>query len=965
MKKPQLDFPPPLIYEVEANGGLGYDLVGPGAARDITIVIGPWDKFNDGDQARIHWGGNTGPVVGTRPMTVADNYQSIGIAIRASAINVQGPGVFDVVHENASAIGNPIFSPPYAVEVKLLVPGGFDPQPDTETINENLKPATVRPSPLGDDLSNVRVVVAKYDNLSVGDRITASWHGHPHTIVLSAADVGKTEFEVPIPEEDIRQVGGGVAKITYRILDRVTNSSKWAPYADIDVPIGDPGALPPPRVVETEADGKTVDLGKLGANDLTVQALNHDGLRNASITVTWNGTLADGTPRPPYSPPSKTLDYDYQVAEFSVPNAEAGALAGGTARVSYTRTNPGEAAANSRRRDLVFIGAGNPMLPPPSVQEAVGDVIPGDLPVAHLVIPALTVGDSVTAHIAASTPFSQTLKMTDPSNPPVFSLSGPSFIVPNAGRQVKATYTVTGPGYSATSDGYDFGITPVAGALPAPTVDEAAAGQIDPGAAASGVTVAIAPTALITPADDVAVTVSGPGGAETPAAVTGSASGMKIPLGPAVIGKNLGRAITVQYSVTPKAGGASRTSPPANFNVLDLNPDDPRVGKPVIAEALGGTVLDLNQFANDATVKVPRWPLMAAGQVYWLTANTAAGSQAIATAVPVAAPGQLTHPLARTWLNTLADQTILAILLEVAFDGGPQAGAKGFHSPTYTLKAKTGAPTFPAPSIPEEAPAGQLDGNLTAASLVVPASATLQPGDSVAATFGTHALGTQAATPGVAMTFAITAAMIVAERGSTVSSTYIVTRGGIALPASAAHTSIVSKGGEQWDFEFDFDGEPTRDVDSRPNGAQLHFDKVFNFMFDRDNLPTSTQYIGVKPLNATPPPLDDYFKNDILWIGHPTSDTLVDKVVLCELFEEWSEVRFAVSVMDDPVTVSFQDASRRPIGAIKTLNANGANTQHAEVRSDNVPGKRVKWIEIHCPDTIHLDYFKFRGRAPA
>lgn len=952
MPKPLLDLPPPLIYAVENSGGLGYNLVGPGATQPVMVIIGPWDKFITGDEARIHWGGPDGPVLASRPMTEADNYQAIGVPVPAESINALGPGIFDVIHENASVLGNPVSSPPYPVEVKLTLPGGFDPQPDTETINENLQTATVRPWPLADDLSNVRVVLKRYDNIAESDRITVSWHGYQYTIEVGATDLSRAEFEIPIPEADIRQAGGGTVKVSYRIIDRVGNSSKWAPYADIDVPIDDPGSLPRPRVVQVEADGITLDLALLGTSDVVVQPVNNGGLAGATIVVTWNGIAADGTMQPPYYPPSKALAYDYEVPDFVVPNAQAVALAGGRANVSYTRTNPGDVMVDSLRRPLRVVGAPGARLPPPTLTEQVNDTIPADLALAHLVIPPQTRGTAIEVDVAAPVSFHAMQDMHDPSHPPTFVLPGPSFIAPNAGQLAQATYTVTGAGYRATSQVYAFSVLAAAPPLSAPTLLEAQGSQLDPVAASQGITVLIPADASIGPTDGVEVTVTGSGGAVTTSPSPGSPSGMRVSVGPAVVASNLGNTIAVGYTVTPQSG-TPRVSANSSFQVLDLADNDPRVTPPSLSEANAARTLDLNTFTGPATVNVRRWPLMAAGQRFWLTAESGTSSQPVAVNEAVT-PGNLQRSLLRGWLDTLADGALLAVHLDITFDGSTQQGkARRFTSPFYTLKAKNAPPTFSAPEIPE-ATQGKLDGARTAATLRVP-GAGLLVGDSVTAAFGAHPLGTKVVTTaGNDLTFSITRAMIVAAQGHNIVSAYTVTRSGTSTN-SAPLSVFVTVPASPWDATFDFDNEATRS-ESSTSGRQLRFEGVFHVMFDRNHLPTKEQFIGVKPLQGAP--VDDYYKNQVLWIGHPSDDTLIEKRVLCELYETWSRVRFAISVMDDPVTVTFQDEQRRVIGAVQTLTPPAS--KYVSVEGNAVDERRIKWIEIRCPDTIHLDFFKFK-----
>lgn len=257
--------PAPFIHDVDNNGGLGVREVGEGAVAPVTVIVGPWDLFKDGDQVHILWGGPGGTVVARRDMSATDANKPVPVLVEPVAIRALGDGVFDVHVQVVAALGEPLLSPPLSVRVKTTRPGGFDTQPDTETINENLAVAVVRPSPVGDDLSNVRVVVAGYDNIAVGDRIRASWHGQfVNYPPLTDAELGNSEFEVSIPEAAIRAAGGGDVRITYRILDLVGNNSLWAPYRVIDVPIEDPDAPQSPWVEGTvNDDGAVLRLADL------------------------------------------------------------------------------------------------------------------------------------------------------------------------------------------------------------------------------------------------------------------------------------------------------------------------------------------------------------------------------------------------------------------------------------------------------------------------------------------------------------------------------------------------------------------------------------------------------------------------------------------------------------------------------------------------------------------------------
>jgi hypothetical protein len=349
--------PEPLIHEVDSNGGLGIRDVGEGVVAPVTVIVGPWDLFKDGDQAQILWGAAK-TLVGERDMSAADANKPIPVLVQPANIRALGDGVHDVWVRVVSALGDPLLSPPLTVRVKTRRPGGIDTQPDTETINENLTTALVRPSPLVDDISNVRVVVPRYENIAVGDRIRASWHGKFVDLPpLTSADIGQSEFEIFIDEDIIRSAGGGDAQITYRILDSVSNNSLWAPYRVVDVPIDDPNAPQSPWVQGTVDDvGKVLRLADLDQKPITVLAEAHGGKVDERIFVRWAGVAADEQPVPPYDTDWKRVTRENGTLTFEIPYEQAQALGEGRVSVTYTLERTTGARVMSRRRSISVEG---------------------------------------------------------------------------------------------------------------------------------------------------------------------------------------------------------------------------------------------------------------------------------------------------------------------------------------------------------------------------------------------------------------------------------------------------------------------------------------------------------------------------------------------------------------------------------------------------------------------------------
>lgn len=181
----------------------------------------------------------------------------------------------------------------------------------------------------------------------------------------------------------------------------------------------------------------------------------------------------------------------------------------------------------------------------------------------------------------------------------------------------------------------------------------------------------------------------------------------------------------------------------------------------------------------------------------------------------------------------------------------------------------------------------------------------------------------------------------------------------VSVPSPARSLVVVGSAPGGWDSEFNFDLVPTpfRQLSSREDqiAYPLRFDKVFDWRFDVNNLPAELQYIGVKTID--PPFVDDYYSGNVLRIGDDSISTNVAKRIFVDLYMGWSKVRFAVSSINDAFSVSFRDSSHVLVGPVQYFTD---SPRHQEVISITASPGTIKHIEIHCRDTIHIDYFKFR-----
>ncbi|SEV93952.1 hypothetical protein [Luteibacter sp. 329MFSha] len=133
---------------------------------------------------------------------------------------------------------------------------------------------------------------------------------------------------------------------------------------------------------------------------------------------------------------------------------------------------------------------------------------------------------------------------------------------------------------------------------------------------------------------------------------------------------------------------APQTSLPLQLSIGDIEDADNGVAPPTIVEADDDRVVDLGTFEGNATVHVDAWPLMAAGQRYWLTAIAGTEEHVIVDGEPIFTPGGLDHPIERAWLEGLADRTTMIAELRIIFDPEDDASERTFSSLGYVIVAE-------------------------------------------------------------------------------------------------------------------------------------------------------------------------------------------------------------------------------------------------------------------------------------
>jgi len=236
--------------------------------------------------------------------------------------------------------------------------------------------------------------------------------------------------------------------------------------------------------------------------------------------------------------------------------------------------------------------------------------------------------------------------------------------------------------------------------LPPPSVKEANGNSLDPVDAKDALTVVVKQYDHMLGTDQLSVTWAGTAGAgshTTDPEEVGVIGDKEVPIPPAVLAFNLGRTVTVTYTVIRPNRAAGTPSEPFPLNVRDITQGN--LPTPLIREAANvgaGPELDLASFAGDASLTVAPWPLIALDQKIWLRCEgtKADGTKhtiTLQTATGVTAEevrAGLLKPVPRGQLQLLRDRSDLAIVLEVTFNAAPDiTEAITFPLRTYSIKS--------------------------------------------------------------------------------------------------------------------------------------------------------------------------------------------------------------------------------------------------------------------------------------
>ncbi|VVO11660.1 hypothetical protein PS718_03479 [Pseudomonas fluorescens] len=199
------------------------------AAAHLLVAVAPYPDMDCGDLIELFW---NKCYVASKVLTAEDVGESISLRVPESFI-ANGTAR---IHYRVMQVGQgAALSAATRVQVKLDCPGG-QPAPLCGDENQQLAPVTIPDTIRRQGVNpnqikrGVPLTIEPYLNMAEDDAITLRWGDVRMDLApITAADIG-LPIQVWIPPAVIVEAGEDLRlDVTYCILDRVGNNSRWAP----------------------------------------------------------------------------------------------------------------------------------------------------------------------------------------------------------------------------------------------------------------------------------------------------------------------------------------------------------------------------------------------------------------------------------------------------------------------------------------------------------------------------------------------------------------------------------------------------------------------------------------------------------------------------------------------------------------------------------------------------------------
>ena len=233
------------------NPGHGIGVI---AAAHLLIDIPTYAAMDEGDLIELFW---DGCYVASRSLRAADIGQPVSLRVPESFIQ----NGTSRIHYRVMQVGQaPALSATRRVQVKLDCPGG-QPSELCGDENQSLEPLGVpqmirrqgvNPNPIK---RGVPLTIEPYLNMAAEDEITLRWGDVRMDLPKVKADEVGKPINVWVPPAVILEAGeDNQLEITYCILDRVGNNSRWAPTRKLKIGCANRYSKMPRKVVLQAAE---------------------------------------------------------------------------------------------------------------------------------------------------------------------------------------------------------------------------------------------------------------------------------------------------------------------------------------------------------------------------------------------------------------------------------------------------------------------------------------------------------------------------------------------------------------------------------------------------------------------------------------------------------------------------------------------------------------------------------------
>jgi len=714
------------LPEDVVENGVGPELLPVG----VEVTIEPWENMALHDECELHWGSET-------LKQVVENESDVGkelvFLVTESVIRAAGDDVnLNVTYKLVDCVYNSsrdseewpwaptTYVEVYANDARLSPPRMLQADNDQTQLDLDV---------LDGEDPVVRVYVPDDQAYEEG-LCELTWRGVTFNGVAIQHTFSAPVPRVPdaldfvVPNTVVEQLRGGRTVVYYSLTSSDGAVVGHSRRNSLDI-VGRPLQWPAPEPLDLNSDDELPIDTPYPTFNVPVYGAKAEG---DQLVLHWSGIARDGGVVNYRTVPHTVTGQEVGLPQsMHIPIQFIAPLDGTRATVLY-KVNQGtdrERVSESRR---VFVGVGSNGLAPPEVKEAFGGWLdPVDLPAsgATLQVPRgnLIEGEDRITYFWAGdqTALLEGSTVAGPSGDLLFDIALQHI---TGNTQVRTWYKVERDGVLVgTSPELPLNIGSGLGLQP-PSVQEAHGSSLEPADAKETLTIVVPEDPLLQP--DYLLTVIWAGADDAPAqgsytsAPQPVSDGLHVQIPNTVVAFNLGKTVTVSYTVDDKP------SQPFPLRVQAM--PSTALSRLVIDQADGTT---LNVMAlSVATVTVGTWPLIAEGQPVWLqlegtNANGSAYSRQVwsggadATTRTWVDQGYRTQGLVVNELKGLKDGSTLRLTFRAALDRvDDPAQAVSFRDVAYTVRAAQDIrPTID--SVVDVEGREILDGATTVASSVV------------------------------------------------------------------------------------------------------------------------------------------------------------------------------------------------------------------------------------------------------